>query len=268
MTRRLRVQADLTQAPTQRCPDTICSVFDLTRPPGSRLRAVEGAPRPPLGRQRRPPGVRTLSLTGLPDQIWPLGPRTTPAQENNTLNDSNGHQRTIVAQPGAFVPEEIAIVAQWAASGMSCGEAARQSGRNKSTLSRLASREGFTWHPAIIDTGAQTAPAREANQSALAQKRLELVNSLVQPIAELIADLSRPQVVRRVNSKTGRIITYKTLPDALAKGHIARALGFLFGALNGSMASSLQPSSTTPAILGLMDKLRADAAAEKTADSD
>jgi hypothetical protein len=160
---------------------------------------------------------------------------------------------------GPFSPEEKVELARAINAHVSCNELARRTGRSSSTISRFARDNGLTF-----DRATQTLPAREAQSSDLATRRLNLAAQLVAPIQKLIADLNQPQTVRKVNSRTGETITYRAMPDATAKRNIAAAISFLFTPLNAALASPLNSGEGRGAIIEMLTVIRSQAASENT----
>jgi len=182
--------------------------------------------------------------------------RERPENENEEL--------TIRPGSGPLSPEEVEQALELIRDGMSCSELARISGRAKSYVSNLARRHGVEFNRA-----AQTAPARIARASdlqisrqALEGERLILAVTLLDPIRRLIEDLSRVTVTRRVNSRTGEMTSYKSLPGAADKHHIAVAIDRLFVHLNVALKDTEFEGQTRNAIMDLMARMRSDSANE------
>ena len=140
------------------------------------------------------------------------------------MNEDDNPPAEIAVRPGAFAPEELPAVKALLDQGVSLGTVARQTGRNKSYISRLAKRE--SWQ---VDRAAQTLPAREARASDLAVKRLHLAALAAEKLEGIIQRLDAATVFRRVNPRNGEIVTVRQhLPDAAQTRDLSVAAGILF----------------------------------------
>jgi hypothetical protein len=156
----------------------------------------------------------------------------------------------IVVRSGSFAPDEYPIVRQMLESA-SVGEVARRTGRNKSTVSRLAKAEGWS-----IDRAAQTLPARQARASDLAVKRLNLAALAAEKLEVILNALTAPRTFRRVNTRTGEIIAIReTSPDPAAIRDLAVAAGILFDKVHVAIGGE-SPTSSKNAILELVQRIR------------
>ena len=162
----------------------------------------------------------------------------------------------LIVRSGPFAPEEYPAIRQMLESA-SVGEVARRTGRNKSTISRLAKAEGWS-----IDRAAQTLPAREARASDLAVKRLNLAALAAEKLEVIIESLTAPRTFRRVNTRTGEIITVReNSPDPAAIRDLSVAAGILFDKIHTAIGGE-SPTSSKNAILELVQRIRVNVESE------
>jgi hypothetical protein len=157
----------------------------------------------------------------------------------------------IVPRPGPFAPDEEAQVVVLINRGTPRNEIARQTGRDPSTVSRLAKRHGLNFDRSIT-----TAPARAAAASDLSLRRLAIAVKMADQLERIVDDMGRPLTIARVNSRTGKLeVTKLPRPDAAAQRDMALAAGILFDKVSHTLTVNA-PQEGRAAVIALVEILR------------
>jgi hypothetical protein len=156
-----------------------------------------------------------------------------------------------VKRQGAFSPGEKALVLALIRSGTPRNELARKTGRNGSTITRLAQAEGLSF-----DRGRVTAPAREARASDLSLRRLAIAQKMADHLERLIDELHSPLNVRRINTRSGEVQVLKLRePDPAGKRDLAIAAGIISDKLS-AILSVVAPQEGRAAVIALVAMLK------------
>jgi hypothetical protein len=162
-----------------------------------------------------------------------------------------------VKRPGPFAPDERDQVIALIKRGVARNAIARLTGRDGSTITRLAQQAGLAF-----DRGRVTAPARAAAASDLSLRRLALAAKMADHLDKLIDELHKPLTVRRINTRTGASeVTKLPQPDPAAKRDLAIAIGILSDKI-GNVLTTVAPMEGRAAIVALYESLKLAVAAE------
>jgi hypothetical protein len=165
-----------------------------------------------------------------------------------------------VKRPGPFAPDEREQVIVLIKRGVARNEIARRTGRDGSTITRVAQVAGLAF-----DRGRVTAPARAAAASDLSLRRLAIGAKMADHLERLVDELHKPLTIRRINTRTGASEIVKLpQPDPAMKRDLAIAAGILADKL-GHILTVNAPQEGRAAIIGLFESLKLTVAAEDAA---
>jgi hypothetical protein len=157
----------------------------------------------------------------------------------------------IIKRPGPFASEERDQVIVLIKRGVPRNEIARRTGRDGSTITRVAKLAGLSFERGLV-----TAPARAARASDLSLRRLALAAKMADQLDRLIDELHKPLTIRRINTRTGKVETMTmSQPDPAAKRDLAIAIGILSDKL-GNILTVNAPTEGRAAIIALFEHLR------------
>jgi len=162
----------------------------------------------------------------------------------------------IVKRPGPFAPDEEAQVIVLIKRGTARNQIARMTGRDGSTITRIAQRAGLSFDRDHL------APIRAARASDLSLRRLAIAQQMADHLEKLVAELHRPLTIRRINTRTGAVEVLKLpQPDPAAKRDLAIAIGILSDKISNVLTTSA-PQEGRAAIINLFESLKLTVAAE------
>lgn len=157
----------------------------------------------------------------------------------------------IVKRPGPFAPDEEGHVVVLIQRGVARNAIARLTGRDGSTITRIAKKAGLSF-----DRAGMTAPARAAQASDLSLRRLAIAAKMADHLERLVDELHKPLTVRRINSRTGAAEAVKLPePDPAAKRDLAISIGILSDKI-GNILTVNAPQEGRAAIIALVEALR------------
>jgi hypothetical protein len=154
-------------------------------------------------------------------------------------------------RPGPLSPDDREKVIVLIKRGIPRNEIARQSGRDGSTITRIAQQAGLAF-----DRARATAPARAAAASDLALRRLALAHKMADHLDKLIDELHKPLSIRRINTRNGVLeVTKLPEPDPAGKRDLAFAIGVLSDKI-GHVLTTNAPQEGRAAIIALYESIK------------
>lgn len=176
---------------------------------------------------------------------------------NDPDDDANSDDIQFDKRPGPLPPDDRERVIALIKRGVARNEIARMTGRDGSTITRLAQQAGLSF-----DRGRVTAPARAAKASDLALRRLALAHKMADHLDKLIDELHKPQTIHRINTRTGATEVMKRVePDPASKRDLAIACGILADKISHVLTTNA-PQEGRVAVIALFEHMKLTVAVE------